>query len=68
MHRYTNGLKTAVLLAAMSGLILLAGAWIGGKSGLIVAFAIAIAMNGYSFFTSDKIALRSTRPLPSPRS
>jgi heat shock protein HtpX len=64
MHRYTNGLKTAVLLATMSGLILLAGVWIGGKSGLIVAFAIAIAMNGYSFFNSDKIALRSMKAYP----
>ena len=63
MHQH-NGLKTAVLLAGMSGLILLAGRVIGGPSGLVFALFIAIAMNGFSYFYSDKLALRSMRAYP----
>ena len=52
VHRHANGAKTAVLLAAMTGLILLAGAWIGGSSGLTIAFLIALAYqpNGWIVF------------------
>ena len=63
MHQ-RNGVKTAALLALMSGLILLAGRAIGGRSGLVFALFIALAMNGYSYFYSDKLALRSMRAYP----
>jgi heat shock protein HtpX len=59
-----NGLKTAALLGLLSGLILLAGRLIGGRGGLVVALFIALAMNGYSYFYSDKLALRSMRAYP----
>jgi heat shock protein HtpX len=59
-----NGLKTAALLGLLSGLILLAGRAIGGRGGLMIALLIALAMNGYSYFFSDKLALRSMRAYP----
>ena len=64
VHSHANGAKTAVLLAAMSGLILLAGAWIGGASGLTIAVLIALGTNGFAYFFSDKRALRSMRARP----
>ena len=63
-HRLSNGLKTAALLAALSGLILLVGAWLGGSTGLIVALAVALGVNGYAYFNSDRLALRAMRAYP----
>ena len=64
MHGHANGVRTAVLLTLLSGLILLAGAWLGGSQGLTIAFVIALATNGISYFFSDKLALRSMRARP----
>jgi heat shock protein HtpX len=63
VHQH-NGLKTAVLLGGLSGLILLAGRVIGGSTGLVFALVIALGMNGFSYFYSDKLALRSMRAYP----
>lgn len=62
--RHYNGLKTALLLAVMSALIVLAGGWIGGRSGLTIAVVLAVAFNGAAYFFSDRIALRSMRAVP----
>ena len=62
--RHRNGLKTAVLLAALSGLILVAGALVGGRTGLIIAFVIALGTNGFAYFNSAKLALRSMHAYP----
>jgi heat shock protein HtpX len=64
VHRHANGVKTAALLALLSGLILLAGAWIGGSQGLTIALVLALATNGIAYFYSDKLALRSMRARP----
>jgi heat shock protein HtpX len=64
VQRWNNGLKTAVLLGLMGGLILLAGALIGGRSGLFIALLIALAINGWAYFNSDKLALRAMRAFP----
>ncbi len=56
MNWYT--LKTGILLAAMTGLVLLIGDWLGGRSGLIFAFFFAIAMNVGAYWYSDKVVLR----------
>jgi heat shock protein HtpX len=64
VQRWSNGLKTAVLLGAMGSLILLAGQLIGGRSGLLIALLIALAVNGYAYFNSDKLALRAMRAFP----
>jgi heat shock protein HtpX len=64
VDRHFNGVKTAVLMALLSGLILLAGSAIGGSQGLTIAFVIALVTNGVSYFYSDKLALRSMRARP----
>src|SRR3989304_818431 len=53
-----NALKTAVLLAAITGLFLLIGILLGGITGLIIAFGFAAAMNLFAYWSSDKLALR----------
>ena len=53
-----NGLKTALLLGALSGMLLLLGEYLGGQQGLIFAFAFAALMNLGSYWFSDKIVLR----------
>ena len=40
-----NTVKTTLLLAALTGLILLVGYWLGGSGGLILAFLLAVIMN-----------------------
>ena len=52
-----NFLKTTVLLAAMTGLLILIGDYFGGQQGMLIAFVIAAVMNFVSYFFSDKIAL-----------
>jgi heat shock protein HtpX len=64
VQRWNNGLKTALLLGLMGGLILAAGALIGGRGGLLIALVIALGVNGYAYFNSDKLALRAMRAFP----
>jgi heat shock protein HtpX len=52
------------LLGLLSSIILLIGWAFGGSAGLIIAFVIALGMNGVSYFFSDKIALRSMGAQP----
>jgi heat shock protein HtpX len=56
-----NGLKTALLLGAMSGLLLVIGQLLGGANGMLVGFLIAVVMNFGSYWFSDKIVLRMYR-------
>jgi heat shock protein HtpX len=60
----TNGLKTALLLGLMSGLVLWIGELVGGADGLILAFGFAALMNVGSYWFSDKIVLRMYRARP----
>jgi heat shock protein HtpX len=64
VHSHRNGLKTALLLGLLSGLILFVGAQLGGSGGLLIALVAALGINGYSYFYSDKLALRSMRAYP----
>lgn len=59
-----NTLKTTFLLTALTLLLLLAGAAIGGRSGMIIALVMAAVMNFVSYFYSDKIALATYRAQP----
>ncbi|WP_392480470.1 zinc metalloprotease HtpX [Nostoc sp. C110] len=53
-----NQVKTAALLAALSGLLIAISYWvIGGSSGLIIGIGLAAATNLFSWYQSDKIAL-----------
>jgi heat shock protein HtpX len=53
-----NGLKTTLLLAALSGLLLVVGDLVGGANGLVIALIFAAVMNIGSYWFSDKIVLR----------
>jgi heat shock protein HtpX len=64
VQRWNNGLKTALLLGLMAGFILAAGALIGGRGGLFIALLIALGVNGYAYFNSDKLALRAMHAFP----
>jgi len=59
-----NGLKTAALLGILTGLLLLAGEWLGGRNGLYYGLAFAGVMNFVSYFFSDKIALATSNAQP----
>src|SRR5688572_23094189 len=52
-----NALKTTLLLGVMSGLLLMGGQALGGKNGLYIGLLIAVGMNFFSYFFSEKIAL-----------
>jgi heat shock protein HtpX len=57
-------LRTGLLLITLSVLLVIAGGAIGGENGLKIALAIAVFMNGISYFFSDKIALASSGAKP----
>lgn len=52
-----NTLKTVFLLTFMTVLLVFVGAAIGGRSGMIMAFSLAVVMNFASYWFSDKIVL-----------
>ncbi|RPJ78738.1 MAG: hypothetical protein EHJ94_09030 [Deltaproteobacteria bacterium] len=53
-----NTTKTIILLAALTVLLILAGNLLGGKSGMMTAFVIAVVMNFGTYWFSGKIMLR----------
>lgn len=53
-----NTVKTAVLLAALTGLFMVIGGAIGGQIGIIIAFGLAVVLNMGAWWFSDSIALR----------
>ena len=53
-----NWTKTALLLAVMTGLFVAVGGMLGGGTGMVVAFLVAIAMNAFAYWNSDKMVLR----------
>ena len=59
-----NAVKTTVLLAALSGLLLFIGDMMGGRSGLVIALGFAVVMNIGSYWFSDKIVLAMYRAQP----
>ncbi len=52
-----NTLRTGILMAAMTGLFLAVGALVGGGTGMLIAFGIALAMNLFAYWNSDKVLL-----------
>lgn len=53
----TSQIKTLFLLALLSGIIIVLGSLLGGRSGVIIAFGLALVMNVGSYWYSDKIVL-----------
>lgn len=60
-----NFARTALLLAAMTGLFLAIGYLLAGEGGLMIAFLVALAMNGFAYWNSDQMVLRmhNARPI-----
>ncbi|MEJ2156088.1 MAG: zinc metalloprotease HtpX [Desulfobacteraceae bacterium] len=56
-----NQIRTALLLTVMTVMVILVGRLIGGPSGMVFAFVLAIGMNFFSYWFSDKIVLRMYR-------
>jgi heat shock protein HtpX len=56
-----NILRTAILLAGLTTLFLLAGFMIGGEAGMMIALIIAVAMNLFAYWNSDKVVLAMYR-------
>ncbi|MFO7296922.1 MAG: zinc metalloprotease HtpX [Proteobacteria bacterium] len=54
----SNYIKTGVLLAALTAILVSLGALVGGETGLVIAFIMALGMNAFSLWNSDKIVLR----------
>ncbi len=50
--------RTAILLAALTALFLFVGYMIAGEGGMMIALMVAIAMNVFSYWNSDKLVLR----------
>lgn len=59
-----NLMKTGVLLAALTVLVVLIGGALGGQSGMVMAFVLAMVMNLGSYWFSDKIVLAMYRAQP----
>jgi heat shock protein HtpX len=58
------GLRTTILLATLSGLLVAIGFLIGGSSTALLFLFIAVAMNFGSYFFSDKLALKMSGAQP----
>ena len=64
MYGVRNGLKTAVLFGALGALLVVGGGIIAGRQGLIIGLVLAIGINAFSYFNSDKLALASMHARP----
>ena len=53
-----SGFKTLILLSALTALLMALGFTFGGAQGAVIAFAVALGMNLFSYWNSDKIVLR----------
>jgi heat shock protein HtpX len=67
-----NRIKTVLLLAGMTAVLIVIGRILGGQNGMIIAFVLAVAMNFFSYWYSDKIVLKmygaqEVSPMDSPQ-
>lgn len=56
-----NTMRTFILMAAMTALLVGCGYLVGGETGLLIALVVAVGMNFFSYWNSDKLVLRMYR-------
>ena len=56
-----NFFRTAILLAGLTALFLFVGFMIGGETGMVIAFLVALGMNFFAYWKSDKVVLSMYR-------
>lgn len=59
-----NGIKTALLFGLLGALLVVVGGALFGSRGLLIGLGLAVALNAYSYFNSDRLALRAMRARP----
>ncbi|MBI1185848.1 MAG: zinc metalloprotease HtpX [Alphaproteobacteria bacterium] len=59
-----NTVKTFMLLAAMTALFMGVGYLVGGAAGMLIAFVVALALNAFAYWNSDKMVLSHYRAQP----
>jgi heat shock protein HtpX len=59
-----NGLKTAILLAALGGLLVLIGGGVAGGRGATIGLLIGLVFVGFSYWKSDTLAIKAARAVP----
>ena len=64
----TTRFRTWVLIAGLSGLFIMLGAFVGGTAGLLLFLLLAVAFNFAMYWFSDRIALKVSRARPLERS
>src|SRR3954468_19033334 len=52
-----NTMRAGLLLAALTGIFLGVGYFIGGSQGMVIAFGVAMATNAFAYWNSDKMVL-----------
>src|ERR1051325_5376956 len=60
----SNVFKTGLLLAILTAMVVLIGDVLGGRQGMLVAFVLAVAMNFFSYWFSDKMVLAMYQAQP----
>ncbi|MFD9892269.1 zinc metalloprotease HtpX [Amycolatopsis sp. NPDC059027] len=63
MHKHHNGLKTALLLGLLSAIIIAISGFFG-RGALIIGLLLALGMNAFAYYNSDKLALRAMHARP----
>lgn len=53
-----NMMKTAILMAAITALFMALGSMLGGRAGMMLALVVAVGMNFFSYWFSDKMVLK----------
>src|SRR6185437_9267798 len=53
-----NTFKSTLLLVALTLVLIFVGDWVGGRNGMLLAFALSVVFNFGTYFYSDKLALR----------